>query len=691
MYKPNCCVFESSDTYPVAILVKNTAFIEPEIRKYYVESLGDQYVDKSTLVAVALDYNDAGKAPVSLIKETVAKLLPALRSIGVEYLYCADADYFKILSGQRVAKGHLGYIFPCAIEDYQDMKVILGINHKSLMYNPANAESLALSIKTLADEVRGIDQTLGNNVVSHAVYPQKLKEIEVVLSSLLQFDTLTVDIEGFSLDFDKTCIATIGFSWDASSGVAFPCDCVPLVEPNGDTHLIQRINAPVRALLKRFFETYKGKLIFHKAGFDIGIIVYELWMSDLLDREGMLQGINIMCRDFDDTKLMAYLCLNCPAEIGLGLEELAHEYVGNYTENVKDITKIPLDRLLKYNLIDTCATFYIYRKYLSLLHIEQQFELYKNFYLPSQKTIIEVEMTGMPMSPTQVQVAKAELTTIANAAYSVMDNNPIIEHLEHELTKRAHTKDFADRKAKAKNPDQIREKDWDAFPLKEFNPGSDQQTAVLVNEIMGLPIIAKTPTGQSSVGGKVLIKLINHTTNPEFIRLLEALVDLAKVEIILSTFIPSFEKAISKGDNVVYLHGSFNLGGPVTGRLSSSDPNLQNIPAGSAYGKLIKSCFVAPTGWIFSGADFSSLEDRINALLTKDPEKLKVYTDGYDSHSLRAQAYFGKHMPDIILAKENQRCFEIEIDGTTHYLIEGTVITCPNGQQRPVEEYYGSR
>jgi DNA polymerase-1 len=58
------------------------------------------------------------------------------------------------------------------------------------------------------------------------------------------------------------------------------------------------------------------------------------------------------------------------------------------------------------------------------------------------------------------------------------------------------------------------------------------------------------------------------------------------------------------------------------------------------FGKLIKSCFKAPKGMLFAGADFASLEDRINTLLTKDANKLKVYTDGYDGHCLRAAYYF---------------------------------------------------
>lgn len=75
--------------------------------------------------------------------------------------------------------------------------------------------------------------------------------------------------------------------------------------------------------------------------------------------------------------------------------------------------------------------------------------------------------------------------------------------------------------------------------------------------------------------------------------------------------------------------------------------NLQNLPAGSTYGKLIKECFVAETGWLFCGADFNSLEDYISALTTKDPNKLKVYTDGFDGHCLRAAFYFADLCPDI--------------------------------------------
>jgi DNA polymerase-1 len=166
--------------------------------------------------------------------------------------------------------------------------------------------------------------------------------------------------------------------------------------------------------------------------------------------------------------------------------------------------------------------------------------------------------------------------------------------------------------------------------------------------MINLPVIDKTDSKQPATGGETLEKLVNHTKDPDVIAFLKALIDFKSVDKILTSFIPALESAQLGPDGWYYLFGNFNLGGTVSGRLSSSDPNLQNLPAtGSKYAKLIKECFAPPPGWLFCGVDFNSLEDRISALTTKDPNKIKVYTDGYDGHSLRAYAYFGDLMPDI--------------------------------------------
>jgi DNA polymerase-1 len=156
-------------------------------------------------------------------------------------------------------------------------------------------------------------------------------------------------------------------------------------------------------------------------------------------------------------------------------------------------------------------------------------------------------------------------------------------------------------------------------------------------------------------------------------RILKALLELNKVSKILDSFLPVFlNKTIPKA-NRYWLHGHFNLGGTVSGRLSSSDPNMQNLPStGSIYAKPTKKCFSAPDDWLLVGADYNALEARIGALLTKDIAKLCVYTDGYDSHSFNAYGYWKDKMPDIqySLTQVNFSCKFYRVtqdDGTISY------------------------
>ena len=174
---------------------------------------------------------------------------------------------------------------------------------------------------------------------------------------------------------------------------------------------------------------------------------------------------------------------------------------------------------------------------------------------------------------------------------------------------------------------------------------------------------------------------MNRTIAIEQAKILKSLIALAEVDILLTNFIRAFiNKTVLKSDGMVYLHGNFNLGGTVSGRLSSSKVNLQNLPSsGSKYAKDIKRDFEAPPGWFMAGADFTSLEDKISALLTKDPNKIKVYTDLFDGHCLRAASYFANQMPDITeaLTKINLpgKFFKVTLDsGIIHYVHESDPI-----------------
>ncbi len=79
-------------------------------------------------------------------------------------------------------------------------------------------------------------------------------------------------------------------------------------------------------------------------------------------------------------------------------------------------------------------------------------------------------------------------------------------------------------------------------------------------------------------------------------------------------------------------------------------------------------------------ADFASLEDRISALTTKDPNKLKVYTDGFDGHCLRAYYYFGNEMPDIVLAQDSDVCYKANVGGTDIWFKASDTLEYKNAQ-----------
>lgn len=633
--------FEPSDAHSIAVLVKSSAFKQQEILTNYVTPLNVRGVSSKEIIAFTLKYNEVGKAPASFIKEYLDKLLPALESLGVKYLYVTDAAYFKVLTKEAKAEPHYGYVLPCKLKGFESMQVVLGLNYQSLIYNPDLQAKLDMSLDKLASAWGGCTKVLGEDIIHSAYYPESTQEIAAALENLHQYKELTCDIEAFSLRFNEAGIGTISFAWDKHNGIAFAVDYQCLKEEtSGELKGVYSPNKEVQDLLRKFFTNYQGKVTWHNAPYDLKCIIYNLWMKDLLDTEGLLTGLDIMCRHFDDTKIIAYLATNSTAGNVLGLKPLAHEFAGNWAKDeIKDIRKIPLPELLRYNLVDALSTHYVKEKYYPIMVQDQQEELYHSLMLPSLKTIIQMELTGMPMDVQVLADTKAKLEAIRDEHLEIIIRSPIIQVFNLLVQRSA--METANAKLK------VKQHPLEKFGDVVFNPNSGPQLQRLLYEQMGLPVLDYTDTKQPATGADTIEKLIHHTQEPAYKALLQALIEYGKVDKILTTFIPAFETGVDKADGMKYLHGGFNLGGTVSGRLSSSKPNLQNLPANSTYGKLIKKCFSAPSGWLLCGADFNALEDRINTLLTKDPNKLKVFTEGYDSHCLRSFYFFPDKLPGI--------------------------------------------
>ena len=262
-----------------------------------------------------------------------------------------------------------------------------------------------------------------------------------------------------------------------------------------------------------------------------------------------------------------------------------------------------------------------------------------------------MQLTGMPLNMKRVIEVKHILQNERDNALDKIKTTNVIQKYTYRLNEKWVEKRNSKLKVKRVTLAEANE---------TFNPNSNPQLQDLLFNELGLPVISRTADKQPSTDSDTIKALKNHTEDPDILDLLNGLLEYAGVAIILANFIPAMEGAAEGPDGWHYMFGNFNLGGTLSGRLSSSKPNLQNIPASSKYAKLIKSCFQAPKGWLFCGLDFNSLEDKISALTTKDPNKLKVYTDGYDGHSLRAYTYFGDQMPDIINTVQSINSIEIK-------------------------------
>lgn len=584
----------------IAILIKESYFDLKPIKNYYAELL------KLPCMVMSLEYGNNNKVTATQAKEYVNKILPKLIKAGITHLYVADSTYFKILTKETKAEANLGYVLPCKLHGYEHLHITYGINYAQLMYNQSMTANLDLSISTLVNHYQGKVNSFGD-IVHEAIYDDP-----TALDSLLNEPMLAIDIETTGLELGSELVS-IAFASSEHKGIAF--------------------SVKDKKSIKNFFEKYRGYKIFHNATFDIKHIIYHCFMKNENDIVGLLHGLHTMCYKLHDTKIIAYLATNNTQGNTLGLKDLSHEFTGNYAVDVTDISKLTADEILEYNLKDTLATFYVFNKYYPQMIRDNQKSIYDSIMLPSLKTIIQMELTGMPIDINEVAKLKAELDTKSEHLLSEIQRHQLVKDTLTELKEQACIKyNKSHKKQKVPND----------FPLG-FNPNSSKHLITLFYEIMELPVIDLTDSKQPATGNDTIKKLLNFTYEKE---LLETIIAYGDVQKILSTFIPAFLKAKPRNKHH-YLHGNFNLGGTISGRLSSSKPNLQQIPSGSTFGKAIKKCFKAPKGFIFCGSDFASLEDRINALLTKDENKLKVYIDGYDGHCLRAFYYWRDKMPDI--------------------------------------------
>jgi DNA polymerase-1 len=453
-------------------------------------------------------------------------------------------------------------------------------------------------------KVRAVDNTALTKIFTElefsSLIPKEEKELvqtQHVYQTILSeeaFEKLLENlsfVQEFVLDMETTSLhpveaESVGISFSFKEGEAY---YIPL------TH--RYLGVPEQLDMKKVFQKLKPILENPKIGKIGHNIKYDLIV---LENEGIrLKGISF------DTMLASYVL--DPSRRGHGMDALALELLGHRTIAYKDVTgtgakkigfdEVEIERATEYAAEDSDITWRLYQNLKPKLTGEL-LALYNDIEMPLLDVLAEMETNG-------VFVDKQHLGSLSRT-------------MEKKLRK-------------------YEEKIYQLADEK-FNINSPKQLAVILFEKLKLPVIKKTKTGFST-DVSVLEELSAQHELPENIL---AFRQLGKLK---STYVDALPLDIDKKTGRV--HTSFNQTVAATGRLSSSDPNLQNIPIRTDMGKEIRRAFAAERQDKLLSADYSQIELRILAHLSEDKTLINAFIKGEDIHSRTAAEIFGTALSNV--------------------------------------------
>ena len=301
-----------------------------------------------------------------------------------------------------------------------------------------------------------------------------------------------------------------------------------------------------------------------------------------------------------DTMIASYL-LN-PSRMSHGLDTIAFEYLDHKMTSIDELLgagkkrvtmdMVDIEKVSMYSCGDSDVTLRLKNVFEKEIFKKELETLFKNIELPLVDVLSNMEKNGIKIDIDFLKEASSEM--------------------EIELSSLI--------------------KDIYQIAGEEFNINSPKQLSRILFEKLGLPIVKKTKTG-ASTDVEVLEKLSSlHPLPKELLRYRE----LSKLK---STYVDALPELINKKTG--RLHTSFNQAVTATGRLSSSNPNLQNIPIKTEEGRKIRKAFIGENGNFIMSADYSQIELRILAHLSKDPELIAAFEKDRDVHSHTASLVFG--------------------------------------------------
>ncbi len=309
----------------------------------------------------------------------------------------------------------------------------------------------------------------------------------------------------------------------------------------------------------------------------------------------------------DDTMLESYVL---EAHRTHGMDALAGRHLNRTTITYEEVAgkgakaigfdQVALDVATTYAAEDADVTLQLHRTLWPAIEASERLRhIYRNIEMPTLQVLYDMERHGVLLDRDRLRAQSQQL------AEQLME----LERQAHEL---------------AGQP---------------FNLGSTKQLGEILFERLGLPVVKKTPAGKPSTDESVLEKLALDYPLPKVLLQWRG---LAKLKSTYTDKLP--EMADPQTGRV---HTTYSQAVAITGRLASSDPNLQNIPVRTPEGRRIREAFIAPPGHQMMSADYSQIELRIMAHISQDAGLLKAFADGEDVHRATASEVFGVPIAEV--------------------------------------------
>jgi DNA polymerase-1 len=310
---------------------------------------------------------------------------------------------------------------------------------------------------------------------------------------------------------------------------------------------------------------------------------------------------------FDDTMLMSYAMFS--GLHGHGMDTLSADYLGHRPIPIKDLLgtgknqitfdKVAIDKAVPYAAEDADITLRLWQRFKPQLHQARVTTVYETLERPLVPVLADMEMAG-------VRVDAAVLARMSNV--------------------------FAQRMAGL-------EAEIQEIAGQPFNVGSPKQLGEILFDQMGVPGGSKGKAGAYSTGADVLEDITTMEDQPQAAQLAARVLDWRQISKLKSTYTDALQTHVNPETGRV--HTSYSIAGANTGRLASTDPNLQNIPVRSDEGRKIREAFVAGPGMKIVSLDYSQIELRILAHVADLPAMKQAFKDGIDIHAMTASEMFG--------------------------------------------------